>query len=83
VISCGGASRRLGGFRSPGDYAALEFPPDPRHDHPVSYQLDLLRHVLLGFHQLPLSLDVAVTFGLPVLCVLAAARSMRTILRRR
>jgi ABC-2 type transport system permease protein len=51
--------------------------------NPVSYQLDLLRHVLLGFHQLPLSLDVAVTFGLPVLCVLAAARSMRTILRRR
>jgi hypothetical protein len=32
VISCGGASRRLGGRRSPGDYAAFRFPPTSRHD---------------------------------------------------
>jgi hypothetical protein len=26
------ASRRLGGFTSPGDYAAFKFPPPSRHD---------------------------------------------------
>ncbi|MGX0905280.1 hypothetical protein ACSSV8_003875, partial [Roseovarius sp. MBR-79] len=33
----GGASRRLGGFRSPGDYATFKFPPPSRHD-PIIYR---------------------------------------------
>jgi hypothetical protein len=32
VISSGGASRRLGGSGSPGDYATFKFPPTSRHD---------------------------------------------------
>lgn len=29
----------MGGFRSPGDYAAIEFPPDSRHDPEISAAL--------------------------------------------
>jgi ABC-2 type transport system permease protein len=51
--------------------------------NPVSYQLDLLRYVLLNFEQLPLAADLAVTFGLaPVLAVLAAW-SIERMLRKR
>ncbi len=35
--------------------------------NPVSYGLDLLRLVLLGFNQLPLAVDVAMLIALPVL----------------
>jgi hypothetical protein len=35
VISYGGASRRLGGFDAPGDYATFKFPPTLRHDQPM------------------------------------------------
>jgi len=52
--------------------------------NPVSYQLDLLRYVLLDFEQLPLAADLAVTFGLaPVLAILAAASVERMLRRRR
>jgi ABC-2 type transport system permease protein len=41
--------------------------------NPVSYQLDLLRYVLLRFQQLPMAADLAVTFGAaPVAAVVAA-----------
>lgn len=41
--------------------------------NPVSYQLDLLRFVLLRFQQLPMAADLAVTFGAaPVAAVVAA-----------
>ncbi|WP_454283571.1 hypothetical protein, partial [Roseovarius sp. MBR-79] len=50
----GGASRRLGGFRSPGDYATFKFPPPSRHDLDLralvekSGDADLLRE-MIGF----------------------------------
>jgi ABC-2 type transport system permease protein len=50
--------------------------------NPVSYQLDLLRYVLLRFQQLPLLADVLVTFGLPFVGIVVAAWAMRVSLRR-
>jgi len=51
--------------------------------NPVSYQLDLLRYVLLDFQQLPLVADVLVTFALAPVAAVIAAASMRHMLRRR
>ena len=52
--------------------------------NPVSYQLDLLRYVLLGFEQLPLAANLAVTFGLaPILAIGAAASVSRMLHKRR
>lgn len=50
--------------------------------NPVSYQLDLLRYVLLDFEQLPLVADVLVTFGLAPVLAIAAAASVKTMLDR-
>jgi ABC-2 type transport system permease protein len=44
--------------------------------NPVTYQLDLLRAILLDFHQLWLPTDLIVTFTLPVIGVVAASWSM-------
>ncbi|BAS26980.1 ABC transporter [Limnochorda pilosa] len=44
--------------------------------NPVTYQLDLLRHVLLDFHQMPLELDLAVALILPLLAAGAGAAAM-------
>lgn len=49
--------------------------------NPVSYQLDLLRYVLLDFQQLPLVADVTVTIALPLVMAGIAAVSMRRMLR--
>jgi ABC-2 type transport system permease protein len=49
--------------------------------NPVSYQLDLLRYVLLGFQQLPLRLDLAVTFLLPFVAAVLAAVAMRRMMQ--
>ncbi len=51
--------------------------------NPVSYQLDLLRLVLLDFSQLPLPADLLVTFGLPPIAVVLAARAMGRMLKQR
>jgi len=51
--------------------------------NPVSYQLDLLRYVLLGFQQLPLVADVLVTFVLPFFAAFVAAAAMRRMMRQR
>jgi ABC-2 type transport system permease protein len=51
--------------------------------NPVSYQLDLLRYVLLGFQQLPLLADVLVTFGLAPIAILVAAAAVKQMLKRR
>jgi ABC-2 type transport system permease protein len=51
--------------------------------NPVSYQLDLMRYVLLGFQQLPLAIDLAVTFALPTVAAVLAAGAMRGMLRQR
>jgi ABC-2 type transport system permease protein len=51
--------------------------------NPVSYQLDLLRYVLLGFHQLPLVADVLVTFGLAPIATVVAAAAVKQMLKRR
>tara|TARA_R100000365_G_scaffold26_1_gene95 strand:- start:7284 stop:8159 length:876 start_codon:yes stop_codon:yes gene_type:complete len=51
--------------------------------NPVSYQLDLLRFVLLDFEQLPLAADIAVTFGLAPIMVIWAAFSVKSMLDRR
>src|SRR5690606_17106208 len=45
--------------------------------NPVSYQLDLLRYVLLRFQQLPMAANIAVTFGAAPLAVVFAAWAMR------
>ena len=49
--------------------------------NPVSYQLDLLRKVLLNFEQLPLTVDLLVTFGLPPIAVVFASIAMGRMLK--
>lgn len=44
--------------------------------NPVSYQLDLLRFVLLDFRQLPMVVDLLVITVLPVIAALVAAMAM-------
>ena len=44
--------------------------------NPVSYLLDLLRLVTLGFSQLPLAANLAVVLVFPLIAVLLAARAM-------
>ena len=41
--------------------------------NPISYQLDLMRYAMLGFHQLPLGLGVLVTIACPAIALIAAA----------
>lgn len=53
------------------------------YSNPVSYQLDLLRHVLLDFSQLPLTADLIVTFGLPPVATVLAAIAMGRMLKQR
>ena len=47
--------------------------------NPVSYQLDLLRYVTLGFSQLPMTANLAVAVLLPFVAIALAARSMATM----
>ena len=51
--------------------------------NPVSYQLDLLRLVLLRFQQLPMTADLLVTFALPPVVAIVAAAFMGRMLRAR
>ena len=44
--------------------------------NPVSYQLDLLRYVLLGFRQLPMIADLLVVVLLPVVAAVVSALAM-------
>lgn len=46
------------------------------YSNPVSYQLDLLRHVTMQYQQLPLLADLLVTLLLPVFAALLAAFAM-------
>jgi ABC-2 type transport system permease protein len=50
--------------------------------NPLSYQLDLLRYLILGFQQLPLALDLAAVLVLPLVAA-AIATLMMNALRRR
>lgn len=47
--------------------------------NPVSYMLDLLRLVTLGFSQMPLMASVAVTVALPLIAVTLAAGAMAAL----
>lgn len=49
--------------------------------NPVSYQLDLLRYVLMDYHQLPLTANLLVTLLLPIPAALIAAREIGNTLR--
>jgi ABC-2 type transport system permease protein len=49
--------------------------------NPVSYQLDLMRYVLLDYEQLPLEADFAVTVLLPIVASAIAAREIKNALR--
>jgi ABC-2 type transport system permease protein len=49
------------------------------YSNPVSYQLDLLRYVTLGFSQLPMTANLAVAALLPLVAIVLAARSMATM----
>lgn len=51
--------------------------------NPVSYQLDLLRFILLRFQQLPVVADLLVTFALPPVFAVLAAHSMARMLQNR
>jgi ABC-2 type transport system permease protein len=51
--------------------------------NPVSYQLDLMRYVLLGFQQLPMVANVLVTFALPFLAALIASLAMKRMMKQR
>jgi ABC-2 type transport system permease protein len=51
--------------------------------NPVSYQLDLLRRVLLDFSQLPRALDLLVTFALPPAATVLAAWAMGRMLKQK
>lgn len=52
------------------------------YSNPVSYQLDLLRKVLLDFSQLPLTVDLLVTFALPPVATVLAAIAMGRMLKQ-
>jgi ABC-2 type transport system permease protein len=52
------------------------------HANPLSYQLDLLRYLMLGFQQLPLALDLVAVSALPVLAAVIATRMMGGLRRR-
>lgn len=52
------------------------------YSNPVSYQLDLLRYVLLGFRQLPLLADLLVVALLPFVAAVSAAFAMRGMHKR-
>lgn len=47
--------------------------------NPISYQLDLMRHALLGFHQLPLNAGVAVCIGFPLMALALAQWSLQRL----
>ncbi|ETX27815.1 ABC transporter permease [Roseivivax isoporae] len=47
--------------------------------NPISYQLDLMRSALLGFHQLPQGLALAVAAGVPLVSLAAATWSLGRI----
>lgn len=49
--------------------------------NPVSYQLDLLRYVLLDYQQLPLAADLAVAIALPLVAAAAASAAMARMRR--
>ena len=49
--------------------------------NPVSYMLDLLRLVTLGFSQLPLTFNLVAVLALPPLVVVLAARAMAALRR--
>jgi ABC-2 type transport system permease protein len=50
--------------------------------NPLSYQLDLLRYLILGFQQLPLAIDLAAVVVLPVLAASIATWVMSGLRRR-
>jgi ABC-2 type transport system permease protein len=50
--------------------------------NPISYFLDLLRYVTLGYRQLPMNVNLAVATILPPLAVLVAAWAMSRMRRR-
>lgn len=50
--------------------------------NPISYFLDLLRYVTLGYRQLPMNVNLAVATILPPLAVLVAAWAMSQMRRR-
>jgi ABC-2 type transport system permease protein len=47
--------------------------------NPISYQLDLMRHALLGFHQLPLTTGVVVCVAFPVAALALAQWSLQRL----
>ncbi len=49
--------------------------------NPVSYQLDLLRYIILDFKQLSLTMDYVVTFALPLIAALVAAWAMARMMK--
>lgn len=49
--------------------------------NPVSYMLDLLRLVTLGFSQLPMAADLTAILALPLLAIVLAARAMAALRR--
>jgi ABC-2 type transport system permease protein len=50
--------------------------------NPLSYQLDLLRFLILGFQQLPLALDLAAVLVLPLIGAAIATLMMNGLRRR-
>lgn len=51
--------------------------------NPVTYQLDMLRYVLLDFEQMPLVWDLLITFALPPVAAVVAAWSMTRMMKSR
>lgn len=49
------------------------------HANPISYQLDLLRFVTLGFNQLPMTASIVITLVLPPVSVVVAAYRMAAL----
>lgn len=47
--------------------------------NPISYQLDLMRHALLGFHQLPLTTGVVVCVAFPLTALALAQWSLQRL----
>ncbi len=50
--------------------------------NPVSYALDVLRFIIMDYHQLNIWVDVSVTFALPLLVIVIAAWAMNRMMKQ-
>jgi len=50
--------------------------------NPVSYALDVLRYIIMDYHQLDLTLGLSVTFALPLIVIVISAWAMNRMMKQ-